>query len=145
MKGKAVLYILESYNLKTIVLSHIISLLVQVFFMKLYVAHVGLGCLFHIAKVPSASNCYIFNFFQEFLHCNTFHSYKPICHTFILVVWSSGSVKVSLLFLKLVLCILFSLCGLLVHQFQCKQYSITVFVLLLYKENHFKCLETQLN
>lgn len=88
MKGKTVLYILEPYNLKTIVLLHIISLLVQIFFMKLYVAHmyVGLGCLFHTAKVPSESNCYILNFFQEFLHCNTFHSYKPICHTFILVV-----------------------------------------------------------
>lgn len=60
MKGKTILYILESYNLKMIVLLHIIGLLVQIFFMKLYVAHVyvGLGCLFHTAKVPSANNCY---------------------------------------------------------------------------------------
>lgn len=133
MKGKTVLYVLESYNLKMIVLLHIISLLVQIFFMRLYVAHVyvGLGCLFHTAKVPSANNCYILNFFQEYLHCNTFCSYKPIC----LYIYSCVIFRVSesLLFLKLVLCILFSLCGLLVHQFQCKQYSITV-VLLLYKK-----------
>lgn len=60
MKGKPILYILESYNLKMIVLLHIIGLLVQIFFMKLYIAHVyvGLGCLFHTAKVPSANNCY---------------------------------------------------------------------------------------
>lgn len=41
--------------------------------------YVGLGCLFHTAKVPSANNCYILNFFQEYLHCNTFHSYKSFC------------------------------------------------------------------
>lgn len=61
MKGKTILYILESYNLKMIILLRIIGLLVRIFFMKLYVAHVyvGLGCLFHTAKVPSANNCYI--------------------------------------------------------------------------------------
>lgn len=66
-----------------IVLLHIISLLVQIFFMKLYVAHVyvGLGCLFHTAKIPSANN-----FFKS-----TFIAIPSVVtnlsvHTFILVV-----------------------------------------------------------
>lgn len=70
MKGKTILYILESCNLKMVILLHIIGLLVQIFFMKLYVVHVyvDVGCLFHTAKVSSANNNYILIFFQEYLH-----------------------------------------------------------------------------
>lgn len=81
MKGKTILYILESCHLKMGATLYIISLLVQTFFMEVYVVHiyVGLGCLFHTDKVPGANNCYILNFFRKYIHCNTFCSYKLTC------------------------------------------------------------------
>lgn len=67
MKGETILYILESCHLKMGAMLHVRSLLVQTFFMKVYVVHiyVSLGCLFHTGKVPGANNCYILNFFSK--------------------------------------------------------------------------------
>lgn len=69
MKVK-ILYILESCHLKMGAILQILSLLVETFFMEVYVVHiyVSLGCLFHTAKLPGANNCYILHFFQRYIH-----------------------------------------------------------------------------
>lgn len=88
MKGETILYMLESCHLKMGVMLHIISLLVQTFFMEVYVIHiyVGLGCLFHTGKVPGANNCDILNFFQStFIAIPSAITNLPV-HTFILFV-----------------------------------------------------------
>lgn len=137
-KGKTILYILESCHLEMGAMLHIV-VLVQIFFMKLYVVHIYSG------KVSGANNCYILNFFQKYIHCNTFHSCKLTCpYIYSLCVILSVSDSQSVQF-EASLFLLFSLCGLLAHQFQCKHYDVTVVVLLLYKSSHCKSLESWLN
>lgn len=139
MKGKTILYLLESCNLKMGAMLHIVTThqlhQFRHFSWKymLYI-YLGLGCLFHAGKVSGANKCYILNFFQKYIHCNTFCSCRLTCpYIYSLCVIFSVSESHSVHF-ETSLFILFSLCSLLLHQFPCKHYNVTVVVLLLYKK-----------